>query len=145
MYCSVRDCMVAIDEFASPIEGMRHLKVDAAEIELSRDFEVFAMDSKEKIVVGVNDFVEENESIDIPILEVSPEVERMQRKRLAEVRQCRNAAQVQASLEALRQAGVDGANMMPKLLDCTRAYVTLGEMCSALAEVFGTYEEQAVF
>jgi methylmalonyl-CoA mutase N-terminal domain/subunit len=104
-----------------------------------------SLDSKEKIVVGVNDFVEENESIDIPILEVSPEVERMQRKRLAEVRQSRNAAQVQASLEALRQAGVDGANMMPKLLDCTRAYVTLGEMCSALAEVFGTYEEPAVF
>jgi sugar phosphate isomerase/epimerase len=44
--------MVAIDEFASPIEGMRHLKVDAAEVELSRDFEVFAMDSKEKIVLS---------------------------------------------------------------------------------------------
>ena len=46
MYCSVRDCMVAIDEFASPVEGMRHLGVDAVEIALSDNLEVYAMDSK---------------------------------------------------------------------------------------------------
>lgn len=52
MYCSIRDCLVAIDEFASPIEGMRHLQVDAVEIALSRDFEVFSLDSREKIVLS---------------------------------------------------------------------------------------------
>jgi len=51
MYCSVRDCMVAIDEFATPVEGMRHLGVDAVEVAISRDFEVYAMDSKEAVTL----------------------------------------------------------------------------------------------
>jgi methylmalonyl-CoA mutase N-terminal domain/subunit len=49
------------------------------------------------------------------------------------------------TLNALRQAGEDGSNLLPRLIDCTRSYVTLGEMCNALAEVFGVYEEPAVF
>ena len=49
MYCSVRDCMVAMDEFSSPVEGMRHLGVDAIEIALSHDFEVMAMDSRQTV------------------------------------------------------------------------------------------------
>lgn len=103
------------------------------------------LDLKEKIIVGVNDFVETDEKIDIPILVISPEVEIKQRKRLAEVRQSRNQQAVERSLTALRQAAVDNKNLMPLLLDCTRSYVTLGEMCNALAEVFGVYEEPAVF
>jgi methylmalonyl-CoA mutase N-terminal domain/subunit len=45
----------------------------------------------------------------------------------------------------LKQAAVDQKNLVPQLLECTRSYVTLGEMCAALAEVFGIYEEPAVF
>ncbi|MBI3579892.1 MAG: methylmalonyl-CoA mutase family protein [Ignavibacteriales bacterium] len=103
------------------------------------------LDLKEKIIVGVNDFVETDEKIDIPILVISPEVEIKQRKRLADVQQSRNQQAVERSLAALRQAAVDNKNLMPLLLDCTRSYVTLGEMCNALAEVFGVYEEPAVF
>lgn len=103
------------------------------------------LDEKRKIIVGVNEFVEEGETIDIPILEISPEVEIKQRKRLADVRQSRNADAVEQSLSELRKAAEDGANLMPKLLKCTRAYVTLGESCNTLAEVFGIYEEPAVF
>jgi methylmalonyl-CoA mutase, N-terminal domain len=103
------------------------------------------LDAKEKIIVGVNDFVEENEKIEIPILVISPEVEVKQRQRLGDVRQSRNREAVEQSLDELRQAAVDQKNLIPRLLSCTRAYVTLGEMCSALAEVFGVYEEPAVF
>jgi methylmalonyl-CoA mutase N-terminal domain/subunit len=103
------------------------------------------LDVKQKIIVGVNDYVEEEEKIEIPILEISPEVEVKQRKRLAELRQSRNAADASRSLEELRQAAADGKNLMPYLLAATRSYVTLGEMCHALAEVFGVYEEPAVF
>jgi methylmalonyl-CoA mutase N-terminal domain/subunit len=103
------------------------------------------LDAKEKIIVGVNEFVEEEEKIEIPILEISPEVERQQRKRLAELRQSRDQHAVEQTLTELRQAAVDGKNVMPYLLACTRAYVTLGEMCHALAEVYGVYEEPAVF
>ena len=103
------------------------------------------LDRKEKIIVGVNDFIEEQEKIEIPILEISPEVEVSQRKRLANLRQSRNQKSVESTLKALKAAAVDNKNLMPGLLDCTRSYVTLGEMCSTLAEVYGVYEEQAVF
>ncbi|MEW6062157.1 MAG: methylmalonyl-CoA mutase family protein [Bacteroidota bacterium] len=103
------------------------------------------LDKKEKIIVGVNQYVEEDEKIEIPILSISPEVEKLQRKRLAELRQSRNQAACDEALEGLRQAAVDGSNLMPHLLNATRAYVTLGEMCNALTEHFGVYEEPAVF
>ncbi len=103
------------------------------------------LDRKEKIIVGVNDFVEENEKVDIPILSISPEVERKQRERLAALRQSRDAAAVAESLAALKRACVDGANLMPRVLDCARKYVTLQEMTDTMKEVFGVYEEQAVF
>ena len=103
------------------------------------------LDAKEKIIVGVNEFVEENEKLEIPILEISPEVEVKQRKRLEDVRQSRNQQDVERALDELRRAAADEKNLMPRLLECTRRYVTLGEMCNALAEVFGVYEEPAVF
>lgn len=103
------------------------------------------LDQKEKIIVGVNDFIEEDEKIDIPILEISPEVEIKQRKRLGDVRQSRNNAEVERTLAALKEAAAHGSNLMPKLIDCTRAYATLGEMCGSLTEVFGVHEEIAVF
>ncbi len=103
------------------------------------------LDRKEKIVVGVNDFVEENEKIEIPILSISKEVEEKQVKRLKELKASRNNDEVKRSLAELRKSAADGTNLMPRVLDCARNYVTLGEMCSELKEVFGVYEEQAVF
>ncbi len=103
------------------------------------------LDRKEKIIVGVNEFIETEEQIEIPILTISPEVEEKQRRRLAEIRSSRDERKVIESLDALRVAGSDGTNVIPLLINCTRAYVTLGEMCNALAEVFGVYEEPAVF
>jgi len=103
------------------------------------------LDTKEKIIVGVNQYVEEEEKIEIPILSISPEVEKLQRKRLAELRQSRNQSACDEALNGLRQAAIDGSNLMPHLLNATRAYVTLGEMCNALTEHFGVYEEPAVF
>ncbi len=103
------------------------------------------LDRKEKIIVGVNEFLEEEKEIEIPLLTISPEVEIKQKKRIAEVRSSRNQKEVARSLEELHRAAEDGSNLIPHLLNCTRAYVTLGEMCHTLAEVFGVYEEPAVF
>ncbi len=103
------------------------------------------LDKKEKIVVGINDFVEEGEKIDIPILSISKEVEEKQVKRLKELKASRNNDDVKNSLKELRKSAVDCTNLMPRVLDCARKYVTLGEMCAELKEVFGVYEEQAVF
>lgn len=103
------------------------------------------VDRKEKIIVGVNEYEEENEQLEIPILTISPEVEVKQRKRLADLRQSRNSAAVDQALASLQRAAVDGSNLMPRFLDAARAYATLGEMCNALIEHFGIYEEPAVF
>ncbi|MBA4311312.1 MAG: methylmalonyl-CoA mutase [Chlorobiaceae bacterium] len=103
------------------------------------------LDRKEKIIVGVNDYIEENEKIEIPILYIPPGVEMKQRERIAEVRASRDDSRVTGELKLLQQAARDGTNLMPRLIECTKSYVTLGEMSNTLAEVFGVYEEPAVF
>jgi len=103
------------------------------------------LDNKEKIIVGINDFVEENEEIEIPILKITKEVEEVQVKRLREMKASRNQDNVKNSLAELRKSAADGTNLMPHILNCTRNYVTLGEMCEELKVVFGTYVETAVF
>jgi methylmalonyl-CoA mutase, N-terminal domain len=103
------------------------------------------IDRKEKIIVGVNEYVEDEGQIEIPILTITPEVEVKQKRRLAELRHERNASDVERTISDLQQGAADGSNLMPLLLKATRAYVTLGEMCNALAEHFGIYEEPAVF
>ena len=103
------------------------------------------VEKKEKIIVGVNDFIEQGEKIEIPILTISPEVEIAQRKRLADLRQSRNAEDVEASLVEIKSAGENGNNLMPVLVKAAHNKVTLGEMVGELKEVFGTYEEVVVF
>jgi methylmalonyl-CoA mutase N-terminal domain/subunit len=93
----------------------------------------------------VNDYVQAEETIDIPILTISKEVEEKQVARLRAMKEGRDQERVDQTLAALRQSAEDGTNMMPRVLDCARAYVTVGEMCRLLEEVFGVYEEQPVF
>jgi methylmalonyl-CoA mutase N-terminal domain/subunit len=93
----------------------------------------------------VNEFIEPDEQIEIPILTISPEVEIAQKKRLAEIRQNRNEEAVKESITEIKDAAVNNKNLMPVLLKATHNYVTLGEMVGELKEVFGTYEEIAVF
>ncbi|MEW6701119.1 MAG: methylmalonyl-CoA mutase family protein [Bacteroidota bacterium] len=103
------------------------------------------LEKKEKIIVGVNEFVEDNHKVDIPILQISSEVEKQQRMRLAELRQSRNQSAVEQSLRELDSAAKSGKNLMPVLLEAARSYVTLGEMVDGLKQHFGTYEEAVVF
>lgn len=103
------------------------------------------LDKKEKIIVGVNKYVREDEKIEIPILEIPKEVESRQRRRIADLRASRNESELERSLSELKEAAESGSNLMPKLLQATRAYVTLGEMCNTLKEVLGVYEEPVVF
>lgn len=103
------------------------------------------LDKKEKIVVGINEFIEKDEKIEIPILKIPKSVEELQVKRLKEMKASRNINRVNFSLEELRKSALDGTNLMPRILECARNYVTLGEMVFTLKEVFGVYEEKAVF
>ena len=103
------------------------------------------IEEKQRIIVGINEFVEENEKLEIPILYIPPEVEIKQKEALAKLRQERNNEIVKEKLEALRQAAVDEKNIMLYVLDCARNYVTLGEMVDELKKVYGVYEESIVF
>ncbi|MGE5351032.1 MAG: methylmalonyl-CoA mutase [Acidobacteriota bacterium] len=103
------------------------------------------LEKKEKFIVGVNEFVEEEAKIDIPILTISPEVEKKQIQRLSELRQSRNQEKVDESLKEIEQAAVDGRNLMPVFIKASENYVTLGEMVHVLKKPFGIYEEVAVF
>jgi len=103
------------------------------------------LENKEKFVVGVNEFVEENEDIDIPILQVSPEVEIKQRESLAKLKSERDNEVASEAIAKIRHAAVNNENLMPALIDAAEKYVSLGEMVDVLAEEFGIYEENVVF
>jgi methylmalonyl-CoA mutase, N-terminal domain len=103
------------------------------------------IEKKEKFIVGVNEFVEENEKLEIPILYISPEVEKKQKQRLADLRQSRNVEDVKASLEAIKDAASNQKNLMPVLINAAHHYVTLEEMINELKKEFGIYEESVVF
>jgi methylmalonyl-CoA mutase N-terminal domain/subunit len=99
-----------------------------------------AVETKEKVIVGVNDFVEGAEE-GVPILYIDEQAAEAQLARLAEVRRRRDQARVDRALGALAQAARGTENTMYPLLECVRAYATVGEMCDALRQVWGEYEE----
>ena len=103
------------------------------------------VERKEKFIVGVNEFVEKEEKIEIPILYISPEVEKKQKQQLAELRQQRSQETVESCLREIKEAALNNNNLMPPLIKAAHNYVTLGEMTGELKEVFGIYEETAVF
>jgi len=104
-----------------------------------------ALSRKRKISVGVNEFVNEDERLEIPLLEIDESVEKDQVRRLGEVRKRRDNGAVRAKLGALEKAAAGTANLTPFLLDCARVYATLGEISAALISVFGEYQEQPFF
>jgi methylmalonyl-CoA mutase N-terminal domain/subunit len=100
------------------------------------------LDKKEKIMVGVNDYVSEEKHLDI--LQIDETVAHRQAERLAKLRVDRSQAEVDRRLNALRKAAQGKDNLMPFLFDAVKSYATVGEICDALSEVFGTYEEVAI-
>jgi methylmalonyl-CoA mutase N-terminal domain/subunit len=103
------------------------------------------VDAKERIIVGVNGYLVPGEELAIPILKIPPEVEQEQRACVENVRKERDNDKAKRALGALKNAAKGSDNVMPKILDCARCYVTEGEMAETLKEVFGTYTEEPVF
>jgi methylmalonyl-CoA mutase N-terminal domain/subunit len=95
--------------------------------------------------VGINEFKDEHQKIEIPLLEISPEVEKKQVERLSQLRKDRNNQAVKEGLAKLKSAAENNKNLMPVLVECAKAYATVGEMVNILKEVFGEYVEPADF
>jgi methylmalonyl-CoA mutase, N-terminal domain len=99
-----------------------------------------AVEAKTRTIVGVNAFVA-TDSAPLNTLYIDEAAEREQRAGLERLRRERDSRQVEAALQALRAAAATAENTMPRLLDAVRAYATVGEMCDALRQVWGEYEE----
>jgi methylmalonyl-CoA mutase, N-terminal domain len=103
------------------------------------------VESGKRVIVGVNRHIADDEQ-PIELLKIDPGLEQKQIDRLAAVRARRDSASVEARLAALKDAAAkDGVNLMPLIVDAARDYVTLGEMCDALREVWGVWRETPVF
>jgi methylmalonyl-CoA mutase N-terminal domain/subunit len=93
--------------------------------------------------VGVNKFqIEEKHHKDI--LRVDPEVEKLQKKKLQELKNSRNNEEVERVLKRLKDEAKGKENLMPCILDAVKAYATLGEICNVLREVFGEYQQSVI-
>jgi methylmalonyl-CoA mutase, N-terminal domain len=99
-----------------------------------------AVERKEKVIVGVNDFVQADEP-PIEILYIDESAADRQLAKLERLKKTRHNDSVRNALDRLRRAARSTDNLMPPILDAVRAYATIGEMCDALREVWGEYEE----
>jgi len=102
------------------------------------------VDKGEKVVVGVNKYVQEKEE-PIEILRIDPEVERKQIERLKKIKETRDNAKVAQLLGELREAAKRNDNLMPYIINCVREYCTLQEICDVFREVYGTFRDPAMF
>jgi methylmalonyl-CoA mutase N-terminal domain/subunit len=103
------------------------------------------VEAKQRVVVGVNRY-EAQEEAPIELLRVDPALETKQIERVQATRAKRDSATVEAALTALKAgAATSDVNLMPLIIDASREYVTMGEMCDALREVWGVWRETPVF
>lgn len=131
-----------IDKLGGMVEAIQQ-GFPQREIARSSQWYQQAIENKEKIVVGLNEFAEEEEAIET--LRIGPEVEKRQIKAVKGIRRKRNGKKWEASLRRLKIAAEGKENLMPCIIDAVKAYATVGEVCDTLKEVFGEYKEPAIF
>jgi methylmalonyl-CoA mutase, N-terminal domain len=102
------------------------------------------VEAKERVIVGVNRYEAADET-PLEILRIDPALERKQVERVEALRSRRDSEAADAALARLREAAAGDTNLMPLIVDAARAYVTMGEMCDALREVWGVWRETPVF
>jgi methylmalonyl-CoA mutase N-terminal domain/subunit len=102
-----------------------------------------AVERGEQTIVGVNKYAMDEEPAEVPILVIDEAVRERQVARLEQTRARREGGAVSNALERLKKAARDGDNTMPATIEAVRSYATLGEICDALRDVYGLYEEPA--
>ena len=103
------------------------------------------IDDKELIHVGVNDFIKEDEEIEIPLLEIGDEAENIQIGSLTKLRKERDENMVQKALSRIQEACANSDNIMPPIIEASKALATMGEIVVAMKAEFGEWQEAAVF
>ena len=115
-------------------QGFQQREIQESAFRMQKDIE-----AKRRVVVGVNEYVEEEEAIG-NLMRVNPVVGEHQRKRLEDLRNDRDEARAQQLLEQLGEAAEGTGNLMPHLIDCVENSVTLGEICHVLRGLWGEYQ-----
>jgi methylmalonyl-CoA mutase N-terminal domain/subunit len=98
-----------------------------------------------RVIVGVNEFVTEEDALSIPLLKIDEQAARDQAAALARLRTTRDSALCDRNITALKKAAAGSENVVPFILDCARSYCTLYEIRAALESVFGAYREPVFF
>jgi methylmalonyl-CoA mutase N-terminal domain/subunit len=129
-----------VDELGGAVAAIEQGFVQA-EIEASAFRYQSAVEAGDTVVVGVNRFTED-EAERVELLQVDPESERRQRARTERVRSERDGATADAALAEVRRVAETDENLLPTLREALRARCTVGELCSALRELWGTYDSQ---
>jgi methylmalonyl-CoA mutase, N-terminal domain len=132
----------AIDKMGGMVEAIERGFPQKEIAEASYRFQQ-AVEAKDKTIVGVNAYAQEDEP-PIHILYIDESASETQLAKLQRLKKSRNGDQVQRTLDRLRAAARTTENLMPPILDAVRAYATIGEMCDALRDVWGEYEEVPV-
>jgi len=137
-----REYFAAIDRLGGMVEAIEDGFPQREIAEASYKFQQ-AVERRQKVIVGVNEFVAAGET-PVPTLYIDEETADRQLARLAALKRDRDGEAVTRTLDALKRGAAAGDNTMPLLIDAVRAYATVGEMCDALREVWGEYEEVPV-
>jgi len=139
---AAKDYIRALDEMGGMIpaieRGFPQGEIAQASYEYQKEIE-----RGEQVIVGVNKFTEESE-VPIDVLQIDASAEGKQIERLKAIKGRRSAGEVAQALGNLRRAAEGSQNTMPFILDAVRAYATVGEICGALKDVFGSYTETSV-
>jgi len=98
------------------------------------------IEDKKKIIVGVNQFQSEEETMK-DLLKVNPKIEKQQVEKLEDTKKSRAGNEVNKKLKELKKAANTDKNLMPFIIDCVKSYATLGEICDQLRDVFGEYKD----
>jgi methylmalonyl-CoA mutase N-terminal domain/subunit len=134
-----KDYFTTIDRLGGMVEAIEQGFPQREIAEASYKFQQ-AVERREKVIVGVNEYIQED-GAPIPILYIDEATADKQLARLEDLKRTRDQDAVTRALDSLREAARGTGNAMYPLLDCARAYATVGEMCDALREVWGEYEE----
>ncbi len=102
------------------------------------------IESKERIIVGVNDF-SQREPCSTPLLKIDEEIGKQQVKSLEKIKQERNNEKLKEKLEKLKKSAEGTENLMPFIIDAVREYASIGEIINTLKDVFGTYQEDSIY
>ncbi len=135
------DYIAKIDALGGAVKAIEYMQ---KEIHNAAYQYQLAIDNKKKTVVGVNRFQMEEKPIE-GLLKVDISVGERQVAKLTKMKAGRDQAKVEALLKAVREAAMSDANLMPVFIDAVKEYVTLGEICGVLRDVFGEYKQQIVF